>query len=224
MTAITLSVATNILETTGQEVITCISNPVQFPKDPPQSDLNKVKHRAVCIARLEPVKGHTYLLAAWKLLCDRGYHYELDLVGEGSLRPELEAQTLRDGTQGLIRFCGFTTNISSILGNSLFAVLVSEMEGQGIVTMEAAAMGRASLLTAAPGSIDLLPPGGRLRNGIEFGNVTALADTLEEWFTHPEDVTDEGKRFFDFLKTSSDPSTIAREYREVYQQILAESA
>jgi glycosyltransferase involved in cell wall biosynthesis len=221
MTAITPSVAKNLLETTGREALACIGNPAQFPEMAPEIELNKVKARAVCVARLDPVKGHTNLLAAWKLLRDRGYEYQLDLVGEGSLRNELEAQAERDGTGGLIRFLGFTSNVSAVLENSLFAVLVSEMEGQGIVTLEAAAAGRPSLLTAVPGSIDLLPPDRTLKNGVQFGNVKELADALEEWFARPEEVREEGKRFFHFLKTSSDPVKIASEYREVYQQILA---
>jgi glycosyltransferase involved in cell wall biosynthesis len=223
-TAITPSVARNLFETTGRKPLACIGNPANFPKTPPGIELDRVKSRAVCIARLEPVKGHANLLAAWKLLRDRGYHYELDLVGEGSLRSELEAQAQRDGTQELIRFLGFKTDVSNIIGDSLFAVLVSEVEGQGIVTLEAAAVGRPSLLTAVPGSVDLLPPGRRLRNGVRFGNVEELADTLEDWFARPEDVVEEGERFFHFLKASSDPGRIAREYREVYQQILTGSA
>ena len=129
-----------------------------FSQDAAGIDLDGVRSRAVCIARLEPVKGHTYLLAAWKLLRDRGYHYELDLVGRGSLRTVLEAQAQRDGTHELIRFLGFNADVSSVIGQGLFAVLVSEVEGQGIVTLEAAAAGRPSLLTAVPGLIDLLPP------------------------------------------------------------------
>lgn len=224
MTAVTRSVATNILETTGRVVLACISNPVQFPRHPPQIDINEVRLRAVCIARLEPVKADTHLLSAWKLLRDRGHEYELYLVGEGSLRAQLEAQSHGGGLDDLVSFVGFTTDVSSIIGSCLFAILASEVEGQGIATLEAAAMGRASLLSAVPGSIDLLPPEGTLRNGIRFGDVAALADTREEWFTRPEDVIEEGKRFFDYLKASSDPSTIAKQYREVYRQILAESA
>ena len=223
MTAITPSVARNLIETTGRKALACIGNPAQFPNTPPGIKLDKVKSRAVCIARLEPVKGHGNLLAAWKLLRDRGYHYQLDLVGEGSLRSELEAQVQKDGTQELIRFLGFTNDVASTIDDSLFAVLVSEMEGQGIVTLEAAAVGRPTLLTAVPGSIDLLPPERRLRNGVQFGDVEELADALEEWFAHPEDVIKEGERFFHFLKSVSDPGKIAREYTQVYQQILAGS-
>jgi glycosyltransferase involved in cell wall biosynthesis len=221
MTAITPSVAANILETTGQRTLACISNPVHFPNAPPRIDLDKVKQRAVCVARLEPVKGHTHLLAAWKLLLDRGFRYELNLVGEGSLQRQLKVQVDRDGLQGMVQFCGFTNDVSSVIANCLFAVLVSEVEGQGIVTLESAAMGRPTLLTAVPGSIDLLPPNRRLRNGVKYGNVEALADFLEDWFQHPEEVAKEGDRFFRFLKASSEPSAIAREYKDVYQRILA---
>jgi glycosyltransferase involved in cell wall biosynthesis len=220
MTAVSRSVAVNILETTGREVLSCIDNPVQFPKDPPWTDVNKVRHRAVCIARLEPVKGHTHLLAAWKLLSDRGYHYELDLVGEGSLRPQLEAQVERDGLQEMVRFRGFTVDVPNLIANSLFAILVSKVEGKPLVALEGAAMGRPTLLTAVPGSIDILRPGGKLTNGIEYGNVEALAQALEEWFQNPEEVVREGGRVFRFLKASSDPSRVARKYKEVYQQII----
>lgn len=224
MTAVSRSVAKNIFETTGREVLCCINNPVQFPTDPPQIDVRIVRNRAVCIARLEPIKGHTYLLAAWKLLCDRGYHYELDLVGEGSLRSQLEAQAERDGLQAIVRFHGFTDDVSTFINRSMFAVLVSEVEGQPLAALEAAAMGRPTLLTAVPGSIDVLPPDGTLRNGIEYAKVEALADVLEEWFQQPAEVIKEGQRFFHFLRASSDSSTIAREYKETYQTAIAQYA
>jgi glycosyltransferase involved in cell wall biosynthesis len=224
MTAITNSVAENIFEGTGQKVLACISNPVEFPEASPVIDIDKVNGRAICIARLEPVKGHVHLLAAWKLLLDRGHRYTLDLVGEGTLYEALKAQIERDGLNELIRFVGFTSDVSSVISNALFAVLASEMEGQGIVTLEAAAMGRASLLTAIPGSIDLLPPDRHLPNGVPFGDVKALADAVEAWFANPVEVVGEGQRFFKFLKSSSDPNTIAVEYTKVYRQIVVGKA
>lgn len=220
-TAITPSVARNLKETTGREPIACIGNPAGFPGSVPKIDLEEVKRRAVCIARLEPVKGHTHLLSAWKVLHDRGYHYELCLVGEGSLRADLEAQARRDGIEVLVRFCGFTSDISTYVADSLFAILASEIEGQGIVTLEAAALGKASILTAVTGSIDLLPPNRRLPNGVPYGDPIALADAIEQWFLNPEEAIREGERFFRFLKASSDPHDIAQGYRRTYKQVLA---
>ena len=224
MTAITRSVATNLIETTGQEPMTCIGNPAHFPERVPDVDIERVRLRAVCIARLDPVKGHTYLLSAWKLLHDKGYKYELDLVGEGVLRKSLEEQSRREGTQELIRFCGFHADVSTFIGDSLFAVLVSEIEGQGIVTLEAASMGRPSLLTAVPGSIDLIPAETTLPNGVAFRDVEKLAEALEEWFGHPDKVVAEGQRFFEFLKNSSEPAKVAHDYFNAYRHVLGRSA
>lgn len=223
MTAITPSVATNLLETTGRKVLACIGNPAEFPKAPPEIDVRSVQFRAACVARLDRIKGHSHLLSAWRILKDRGYKYELDLVGEGPLRAELEAQVKRECTEDQIRFCGFTCNVGSILQKCLFTILVSSREGQGIVTLEAAASGRPSLLTAVPGSVDLLPPQRRLPNGLPFGDPLVLANALEKWFADPAAVVEEGKRFFSFLKSSSDPTAIGKEYKALYEQILAKS-
>ena len=220
MTAVSASVAANIYETTGRMALASIGNPFQFPETAQQVNLKAVQNRAVCVARLEPVKGHKHLLGAWKILVDRGHKYELDLVGEGSLKSELEAQIARDGLQKFIRFRGFTNDVPSVIVESLFAVLASSVEGQPIVTLESAAMARASLLTAVPGSVDVIPPDHRLKNGVAFGDDVALADAIEDWFSRPEEVVEEGMRFFNFLKASSDPVTIANQYKRVYQQIV----
>jgi glycosyltransferase involved in cell wall biosynthesis len=224
MTAVSPSVASNIFETTRRKVLACIGNPMAFPEMAPTIPAERVSNRAVCVARLEPVKGHTYLIAAWKILFERGYRYELDLVGEGSLRAALEQQARQDSIADLIHFRGFTSDVHSIIGNSLFAVLASEYEGQPVVVIEAAAMGRATLLTAVPGSIDLLPSTCNLPNGIEFQNPEQLADALEVWFRNPHATIAEGVRFFERLKRSSDPDTVARKYRNVYERALAISA
>lgn len=221
-TAVSPSVATNLVETTGRKPIACIGNPVSFRESIPEVDIARVKSKAVCIGRLDPVKGHTHLLSAWKILRDRGYQYKLDLVGEGCLRDDLEAQAERDGIGDLVRFCGFTKDTSPFITDSLFAILASAVEGQPIVTLEAAGLGRASVLTAVSGSIDLLPPDCQLPNRVPFGVPKALADVIEQWFLDPEEVVREGERFFRFLRTSSDSSTIAQGYRQAYKQVLAQ--
>lgn len=221
MTAITPSVAENLFESTGRRVLACIGNPTLFPESAPELELHKVSGSAICVARLDPVKGHKHLLAAWGLLAARDVRYELNLIGEGPLQAELQAQCERENISSLVHFRGFTADVAGAIGGNLFAILVSEIEGQGIVTLEAAARGRASLLTAVTGSIDLLPPDRGLPNGVAFGNVPALADALEQWFAHPERVREEGRRFFTFLKGTSDPQRIAGEYQAVYQRVLA---
>jgi glycosyltransferase involved in cell wall biosynthesis len=219
MTGITPSVLQNLYETTSRRALACISNPAVFPEQVPLIPMRTVQSRAVCVARLEAVKGHTYLLSAWKMLREKGYQFELHLVGEGSLGRALELQAKRDGIDDLIHFRGFTNNVSSVIEECLFAILVSEIEGQGIVTLEAAALGRPSLLTAVTGSRDLIPPTSTLPNGLTFGDVEELAGALEQWFIHPETVVDEGRQFFNYLRDLSNPEVIAQEYMKVYQLV-----
>jgi glycosyltransferase involved in cell wall biosynthesis len=97
---------------------------------------------------------------------------------------------------------------------------VSEVEGKPLAALEAAAMGRPTLLTAVPGSIDILPPDRMLKNGLKFGDVNELADALQDWFARPKDVVEEGARFFSFLSESHAPTNIANQYKRVYKQML----
>jgi glycosyltransferase involved in cell wall biosynthesis len=224
MTAITPSVAKNLLSTTGRPVLACISNPALFPATFLDFEATEVADRACCIARLDPVKGHVHLLKAWKILHDRGYSFHLDLIGEGELRSQLTAQAERDGISHLVHFLGFTSDVHGAIKKTLFAVLVSEYEGQGIVTLEAASASRPTLVTAVPGSVDLIPPDAQLPNGVEFGNAQHLADALEAWFANPKTVREEGQRFFKFLSGSCDPVTVGSQYKQVYRQLILENA
>ena len=221
MTAVSPSVGTNVFETTRRKVLACIGNPIPFPSQAPFVNWKEVGGRAVCVARLSPVKGHVHLLRAWKILLDRGHRFQLDLVGEGPLLQVLQNQVERDGLGDLVSFRGFTPDVAEHVKCSLFAVLVSEVEGQGMVTLEAAALGRASLLTAVAGSIDQLPPDRALPNGLPYGDASSLADALVAWFRNPAVTAQEGQTFFDNLRKSSNLEAIAQAYRHVYSTVQA---
>ena len=60
----------------------------------------------VCVASLEDIKGHTYLVDACRILKDRGIDFECHLVGDGPQRRALEAQIARCGLEGRIRLHG----------------------------------------------------------------------------------------------------------------------
>ena len=62
--------------------------------------------RLLCVARLEPEKGHTHLLQAIHLLRDAGINVELVLVGDGKLRDELFAQAAQLGLGSRVTFLG----------------------------------------------------------------------------------------------------------------------
>lgn len=58
------------------------------------------RFRILCLARLEPVKGHRYLIEACAILAARGHDFECHLIGDGpeqpAIRSQLAAANLRD--------------------------------------------------------------------------------------------------------------------------------
>ncbi|HEY2254875.1 MAG TPA: glycosyltransferase family 4 protein [Variovorax sp.] len=216
--AVTNSVRDNLMATTRTRNVEILGNPTPFPDTCPSMDVAKVRRRAVCVARLVPVKGHQTLIDAWALLRDRGVANELVLVGEGPLRESLEARSQALGLADLITFRGFVSDVRSDYEQALFAILASSIEGQGIVTIEAAAAGRASLLTDVDGSRDCLPPNRALPNGLPYGKAEALADALQFWFANPEAVAEEGRTFFDFHQALNSSKVLGEKYAAAYQR------
>lgn len=218
--AVTESVRDNLFATTRTRDVTVLGNPTPFPAACPPVDVASVRQRAVCVARLVPVKGHETLIEAWAMLRDRGLERELVLVGEGPLLADLQARCRALRIEHLIDFRGFRADVQAEYARALFAILVSSVEGQGIVTIEAAACGRASLLTDVDGSRDCLPPDRSLPNGLPFGDARALADALQAWFEAPDAVAAEGRRFFDFHRGLNSSQVLGARYVDAYRRSI----
>jgi len=62
--------------------------------------------RILCVARVEEVKGHAYLVEACKLLRERGVPFECRLVGDGPLVSKVKRQIQQAGLQDAIHLLG----------------------------------------------------------------------------------------------------------------------
>jgi len=60
----------------------------------------------LCPANLVEIKGHRFLIEAWRILRDRGFDGELWLAGDGELRPSLEKLAARMHPDGRVKFLG----------------------------------------------------------------------------------------------------------------------
>jgi glycosyltransferase involved in cell wall biosynthesis len=217
-TAVSDSVAHNMRHTTRVRDIRLISNTTSFPEFSGLHPWGNVVVDAVCIGRLEPVKGHQHLIRAWALLRDQGFRAKLALVGEGSLRAQLQSQVNESALGELIEFRGFRTDVQSEILRSRFSVLTSQVEGQGIAVLEAAACCRASLVTDVDGLRDCMPPSGVLPNGVPFGNAIALASALKVWLSNSKVVEQEGQMFREFLRKTSSREVVGEQYALLYRQ------
>ena len=129
------------------------------------------------VGRLAPQKGHHYLLQAVPAVLAQWPQTVFALVGDGSSRPELEAEAQRLGIESQVRFLGTQANVPDWLAAADVFVLPSISEGLPVALLEAMIAGRAVVATDVGGVGEVVQDGqtGRL---VPPADVPALAQGL----------------------------------------------
>lgn len=138
--------------------------------------------RVATIARLNPVKGHGYVLEALSRLKERGLDVYYVIAGEGPHRQAIEAKARALGISDIVEFAGTVseTGVLEILRRSDAFVLASEGLGEAapVSVMEAMAAGLPVVCSRIGGTPDMIADDedGLL---IAQGDVDALTKNLE---------------------------------------------
>ncbi|MEZ5320110.1 MAG: glycosyltransferase, partial [Vicinamibacterales bacterium] len=116
------------------------------------------------IARFHPVKDHAMLLRAFARVAAERADADLLLVGDGPLRPALEAQVASLGLERRVRFLGVRHDVPDLLAASDVFVLSSVSEAASITLLEAMATGLPVVVTEVGGNPEIVRQGvdGRL--------------------------------------------------------------
>ena len=142
--------------------------------------LSEAEPVIVFLGRLEPQKGVTYLLQALALLADRQLHTHVYIVGEGSLKAELqrEAAALGLSASGKLHFTGLSNEPGLYLSAGDMLVLPSLFEGLGNVIAEAFAFGLPVVASNLEGPAEIISQG---QTGLlaPAADPRALADALQ---------------------------------------------
>ncbi len=110
----------------------------------------------LAIGRLEPQKGHGFLLDALAEVHRDYPAARTILLGDGSLREELGKQAAALGIGEAVRFVGFQPNVPDWLAMADFTVLPSLHEGLPLVAIESLAAGRPMIATAVDGTPEVV--------------------------------------------------------------------
>jgi glycosyltransferase involved in cell wall biosynthesis len=137
------------------------------------------------IARLEPQKGHRYLIEAVAALRQEIPHLRLLIVGEGSLRSALEQQACSSGLSSQIIFTGGRRDIAALNLIMDLVVLPSLWEGLPIALLESLALGRTVIATNVGGVSEVIHD---QANGLLAPpkNAFALANTIRRCWENPD--------------------------------------
>jgi len=136
--------------------------------------------RVVAVGRLVRQKGFDLLIDSFAKIAARHPDWTLEIYGEGSERPALQAQVARHGCIERISLPGICGHIGDVYANAGLFVLPSRFEGYPNVLVEALAAGCPVIASNCPGASGQILGGGRYGMLVESENVDALAVALDK--------------------------------------------
>lgn len=172
-----------------------------------------------CVARLSPEKDHATLLTAFARLRGARPDAHLTLIGDGALRPALEAQAARLGLDGAVTFAGMRGDVAELLPAFDVFALASLTEGISLTLIEAAAVGLPIVATRVGGNPEIVREGetGLL---VPPGAPEGLAKALEAVAARG-DRAEMGLRGRTRVVERFGVDRMARAYEDLYDEVLA---
>ena len=183
-----------------------VHNAVPAPPRIVPADRSAGNKRIAWIGRLAAPKNPQLLLDAMALV-DPGEGLEVLFIGDGPLRPELEAQAARLGTKARIVFAGFQADPYPLLASCRLLVVSSDREGLPTVIVEALHCGLDVISTDCGDGIREILDGDRYGTIVPKNDAQALAAAILSALAAPREPKSQiagADRFF--------PATIARQF------------
>ena len=177
---------------------------------------------AYCVVgRLEPEKDHRTLLRAFRALVDHCPAARLLIVGDGSLRGELEFRSRSLGLERNVRFLGARADIPEVLAAIDVFVLSSIHEGAPLSVIEAMGAGKPVIATDIGGLRLLVQPA---INGLLVppSDPVALEAAMRSLAVNPKLRQEMGVRSLQIARDSFSVSTMVKRYQEIYESVLGD--
>ncbi len=128
-------------------------------------------------ARLEPIKNHSMFLTAAAAAYEINDKFRFLIVGDGSMREELEAEAEALGIAEAVIFTGFVDDITELMNVTDINVITSDSEAMSISLVEGMSLGKPSIATDSGGPWEVLD-GGRCGILIPVGDAVSLTAAI----------------------------------------------
>ncbi len=169
-----------------------------------------------CVGRLHPSKGHEYLLRAMAEVVRETSGVRLLLVGEGELRPALEAMIEELELGSSVILLGHRSDAVEIVAASDGFVLPSVVEGFGLAVAEAMMLGVPVIATNLDSIQEVVGPYGTL---VAPRAPRALAGAIVELINCGPHQPSGG---INRVRERFDIRTVVRQYEELYALVLGD--
>jgi glycosyltransferase involved in cell wall biosynthesis len=197
----------------GADRVSVIANPPALPI-PGAAVTPLPKGRFVLgVGRLEPQKRWERLIAAMPRLADQGV--SLTILGEGSLRGEMEAQIAALGLQARVSLPGHAADPLPLVQAATVLALTSDFEGVPGVLREALALGTPVVATESSVSVREIVHSSALGTVVARADADGLVAALDRWLApgavrpapaaHEGDPVAEYLALFDRVVAERDP-------------------
>lgn len=174
------------------------------------------------VARLVPVKNHSGLLQAIKVLMEQTSAFKLIIVGDGPEKSSLQELSKQLGLNDVVTFTGARRDIPQIMSALDIFVLNSFSEGLPITLLEAMAARKSVVATRVGGIPEILGNDGQAGTLVPRDNPAAVANALEELIQDKDKRTLMGLTARERVLQKASLGSMSRSYEAVYQECVAD--
>ncbi|HWP42339.1 MAG TPA: glycosyltransferase [Blastocatellia bacterium] len=185
------------------------------------------------VGRLSEVKNHAMLLEAMARISrsESGSSTRLVIIGDGHLRPDLEALAARLGISGQVAFTGFRKDAASLYQDLDIVALTSLNEGTPLTLIEAMACGRAVATTEVGGVVDIMGARRERREGFTVWDhgvtapsqdVEAFSRALQYLIERAGERREMGERGRAFVRARLSRERLLRDVARLYRDLIEE--
>jgi glycosyltransferase involved in cell wall biosynthesis len=172
------------------------------------------------VGRLDPQKGHRFLLAAFSRVLSNAPDAVLLVIGDGPLRGKLQAEAKELGLSDRVRFLGQRGDVPALLSCMDVYVQASLWEGMPNAVMEAMAAARPVVATAVDGAKELITDGetGWL---VEPSDATAMAERIAHALEDVKEAESVGAAAARRMARDFTVQQMVLAYDKLYRELLA---
>lgn len=176
---------------------------------------------SVYIGRLEPGKGLEFLVASWKEISEKLGGMQLLIIGDGTIRKNLEQVVNEMGINNFIYFLGWQKDIKLYLSASDVFILPSLGEGLSNSLLEAMSCGIVPVVTRIDANQEVVKDG---ENGLLFtpNNFVEFSEIMINLSQNPGLVKKIGANARKTVEDRFSMNKIVSEYEQLYESLILE--